>query len=63
MTSFKKMGTSHMVYLPLLGTDEKEVMVATAKHLKEAYRTSFNLMQVLNQAEDSQEVPEGLKKT
>jgi tetratricopeptide (TPR) repeat protein len=61
-TSLKKLFASQWVYQPLLGSDEKEVLVATAQHLKDMYKSNLVLMQVLSQTGKSKEIREVMKK-
>jgi len=62
MASLKSMFTSPMVYLPLLGPDEKKVLPYTVKHLKESYQSSFVLLQILNQTGNNKGSIEVMKK-
>jgi tetratricopeptide (TPR) repeat protein len=62
VSSLKSMFASRFVYLPLLEPDEKKALEDTANHLYEAYRSSFVLVQIFDQAADSKEALEVMKK-
>jgi len=62
MGSFKRIITSGWVYLPLLGSNEKEIVTRSAEHLKEVYQSSYLLEQVLRHCEKNQIARDMIKK-
>lgn len=62
MTSVKQMVTSHYVYSPLLGANEREVFIDSAKHLKEFYLVAISLEQIISHASSSAQAQAALSK-
>jgi tetratricopeptide (TPR) repeat protein len=56
--SLRRMVSSPWVYWPLLGTNNKEIFVSSAQHLKAVYQTSFILEQIFKHIEDKKKVQE-----
>ena len=62
MTSFKRMAMSSWVYAPLLGSDQKEIVVRSLQHLNETYRLIFIIEQILKHIQDKKEAQEMMKR-
>ncbi len=54
--SFKRMLTSSWIYLPLLGSNESQIVTDGARHLGLMYKTSFILDQILRHVQDRQKL-------
>jgi len=61
-TTFKRLFTSSMVYLPLLGKVDKKVMVDVTQRLKKVRQSCFVLVRILNQADYNKKILEIMRK-